>query len=79
MHPYRASWSPPVEPPGEHDAGCRLAFRVLTAVAAVQLVAALPGGGVPYPQTLFAAVCAVTGGRWLVRHRSASAAGSRMR
>lgn len=51
------------------DDGCRLAFRVLTFVSAVQVAIALPHSGLPSTQTLFGAACFVAGLAWLLWHR----------
>jgi hypothetical protein len=70
MHPYR---TPPMLAATADEAddagGLRLAFRVMTVVAAVQVAIAASDVGEPSLQTLFSAGCLVAGLAWLLRHR----------
>lgn len=70
MHPYRAAPTLDATTDEADDArGIRLAFRVMTVVAAVQVAIAVPDVGEPSLQTLFSAGCLVAGVAWLLRHR----------
>ena len=69
MHPYRDP-SPP-EPARDlpaREPGLRLAFGVMTFVAAVQVASAIPHPGPPSLQTLFGGACFIAGMAWLLRH-----------
>ena len=70
MHPYRAAPTLDATADEADDArGIRLAFRVMTVVAAVQVAIAVPDVGELSLQTLFSAGCLVAGVAWLLRHR----------
>ncbi len=70
MHPYRTPPSLAATADGADDAaGLRLAFRVMTMVAAVQVAIAVPDLGQASLQALFSAACFVAGLAWLLRHR----------
>jgi hypothetical protein len=70
MHPYRTPPTLEATADGADDAGgLRLAFRVMTTVATVQIAIAVPDLGQPSLQTLFSAACFIAGVGWLLRHR----------
>jgi hypothetical protein len=69
MHPYRiSSLLEPSREPAVREPGLRLAFGVMTAVAAVQVAIAIPHPGSLVLQTLFGGVCLLAGMTGLVRH-----------
>lgn len=70
MHPYRDSSAPePGHDIAASEPGLRLAFAVMTVVAAVQVAVAIPHSGSPSLQTMFGGACFIAGMAWLLRHR----------
>jgi hypothetical protein len=69
MHPYRDP-SPPQGPEDlpAREPGLRLAFGVMTFVAAVQVAASIPHYGPLSLQTVFGGACFIAGVVWLLRH-----------
>jgi hypothetical protein len=68
MHPYRdPSFPEPTRDLPVREPGLRLAFGVMTFVAAVQVAVAIPHSGPASLQTLFGGACLIAG-MWLLRH-----------
>lgn len=70
MHPYR---TPPTLDANANEVddagGLRLAIRVMTVVAAVQVATSVPSFGEPSPPALFGGACFIAGLVWLLRRR----------